>query len=47
MKPWIFDDFKQFLDEVEIKNLCEIGTHKGNTAVQMILHLIYQNSEKG
>ena len=39
MKPWIFDDFKQFLDEVEIKNLCEIGTHKGNTAVQMILHL--------
>lgn len=39
MKPWIFDDFKRFLDEVEIKTLCEIGTHKGNTAVQMILHL--------
>lgn len=39
MKPWIFDDFKRFLDEVEIETLCEIGTHKGNTAVQMILHL--------
>ena len=45
MKPWIFDDFKQFLDEVEIKNLCEIGTHKGNTAVQMILHLLEKNND--
>lgn len=45
MKPWIFDDFKQFLDEVEIKNLCEIGTHKGNTAVQMILHLLQKDNE--
>ena len=45
MNPWIFDDFKQFLDEVEIKNLCEIGTHKGNTAVQMILHLLEKNND--
>jgi len=39
MKPWIFDEFKLYLDEIEIETLCEIGTHKGNTAVQMILHL--------
>ena len=45
MKPWIFDDFKHFLDEVEIKIFCEIGTHKGNTAVQMILHLLSKNKK--
>ena len=45
MKPWIFDDFKRFLDEVEIKIFCEIGTHKGNTAVQMILHLLSKNNK--
>ena len=39
MKPWIFDEFTTYLNEIEIKTLCEIGTHKGNTAVQMILHL--------
>ena len=31
--------------EVEIKNLCEIGTHKGNTAVQIILHLLGKNND--
>ena len=39
MKPWDFEKFSPLLDEVNPKTICEIGTHKGNTAVQMIMFL--------
>ena len=39
MKPWDFEKFSPLLEEVNPKTICEIGTHKGNTAVQMIMFL--------
>ncbi len=39
MKPWDFEKFSPLLEEVNPQTICEIGTHKGNTAVQMIMFL--------
>jgi predicted O-methyltransferase YrrM len=36
MKPWLFEEFKTLLTKHNPKNIAEIGTHKGNTAVQII-----------
>ena len=44
MKPWLFEELCVFLDETEIKTACEIGTHKGNTALQLIKYLSQKNS---
>ena len=39
MKPWLFEDLTQFLDEITIQTIGEIGTHKGNTSIQLIKYL--------
>lgn len=39
MKPWLFDEIKVFLDEIKISTVGEIGTHKGNTSLQLIKYL--------
>jgi len=43
MKPWLFKELTVFLNEIEIRSLCEIGTHKGNTAIQLIKYLSSNN----
>jgi len=43
MKPWLFDELKIFLDEININRLAEIGTHKGNTSLQLIKYLSAKN----
>ena len=44
MKPWLFDDLKKYLDETSILKIGEIGTHKGNTSLQLIKYLSQKNS---
>lgn len=39
MKPWLFDELTIFLDEINISTVGEIGTHKGNTSIQLIKYL--------
>lgn len=44
MKPWLFDDLKKYLDEITISKIGEIGTHKGNTSLQLITYLSKKNN---
>lgn len=36
MKPFLFDIFKEIIGNLNPSTICEIGTHKGGTAVQLI-----------
>jgi predicted O-methyltransferase YrrM len=40
MKPFFFNNFINLLNIFKPKTICEIGTHNGKTASQMITHLL-------
>jgi len=40
MKPWHFEHFKNWLDEVKPERIGEIGCHDGRTGIQLCNHVL-------